>query len=95
MNYVFMGACLAWTGDYDTAVQYLVKRGGIAPGKGYEYLGQDGFCRDSNYSDALVRVKVGSRFDILSNMHHFEWKRAHWNIYRVLPQSLFCWHAVS
>lgn len=46
-------------GDQDEAVQYIVEAGGIAPEASYEYMGQDGFCRDKNVStDQLAKFKV-------------------------------------
>ncbi|KAK9824976.1 hypothetical protein WJX81_002463 [Elliptochloris bilobata] len=47
-------------GDYDTAIDYLVQVGGLAREADYEYLGQDGFCRDRKHGGdadtALTRL---------------------------------------
>lgn len=49
-------------GNYDGALDYLIDVGGAVLDSDYEYLGQDGWCLDSNHSDThttnLTKFKV-------------------------------------
>ena len=60
-------------GDYDAAMDYLKKAGGMANGKQYEYLGADGYCRASNFtSEQLTPFEVGLGSNVQLHKLHID-----------------------